>query len=92
MQGAAYRELQGQTLEKNPYYPDIPALRKISAHTSPLPMCDPCESLYDLIGDTAAFRLLNYPEEFGADFSRVFFFRDYNEWIFPQKGTEGSAI
>jgi glucose-6-phosphate isomerase len=62
--GAAYYEMEGGVLVKNPRYPDAPPVR----------CCDPVEvpelgirrgtRLYDLIGQPRSVAFLNRPEEF----------------------------
>jgi glucose-6-phosphate isomerase len=62
--GAAYYEMEGGALVKNPHYPDAPPVR----------YCDPAEvpeigiekgvGLYDLIGRPRSVAFLNHPEQF----------------------------
>ena len=71
MQGAAYYEMEGGALVKNPRYPDAPPVRH----------CDPVEvpeigiekgiGLYDLIGRPRSVAFLNHPEEFMEIFADV---------------------
>ena len=68
MHGAAYYELAANILEKNPRYPDIPAIRKTDASAFPLTLCKSSKSLYNCIGDDIIARLLNHPEEYPDSF------------------------
>lgn len=71
MQGAAYYEMEGGALVKNPRYPDAPPVRH----------CDPVEvpevgiergvRLYDLIGRPRSVAYLNHPEEFMEIFAYI---------------------
>ncbi|MFY9170598.1 MAG: glucose-6-phosphate isomerase family protein [Candidatus Methanoculleus thermohydrogenotrophicum] len=70
-QGAAYYEMEGGALVKNPRYPDAPPVR----------YCDPVEipelgiekgiGLYDLIGRPRSVAFLNHPEQFMEIFADV---------------------
>ena len=70
-QGAAYYEMEGGALVKNPHYPDAPPVR----------YCDPVEvpelriekgvGLYDLIGHPRSVAFLNHPEQFMEIFAGV---------------------
>jgi len=71
IQGAAYYELVGQTFEKNPRYPDVPAIRKTNAGASPLPLCEFSNSLYECIGNDNVTRMLNPPEEYPDFFAGI---------------------
>ncbi|SAI87588.1 glucose-6-phosphate isomerase, archaeal [Methanoculleus bourgensis] len=71
MRGAAYYEMEGGALVKNPRCPDAPPVR----------YCDPVEvpelgiekevGLYDLIGRPRAVAFLNHPEQFMEIFADV---------------------
>lgn len=69
-EGAAYYELAGQNFEKNPRYPDVPALKKNTCPRGLADLCGSPKALYDYIGDETIARLLNHPEEYSNFFKR----------------------
>jgi len=69
LQGAAYYELMGERLVKNPRYPTVPEIRVVGASKCPHPWEGSHASLYDFVGDDAIALLLNYPEKFAGRFA-----------------------
>lgn len=67
LHGAAYYELTGGTIQKNPAYPDVPALRIIKKISSIMSELGTGKSLYDFVGNDQIAQLLNNPENY-ADF------------------------
>jgi len=65
LHGAAYYEMSGGTLVKNPHYPHAPPVRHLDA-TSGHGKHRFCKkaAIYDLIGDEDALAFLNHPERF----------------------------
>ncbi|WP_440950933.1 glucose-6-phosphate isomerase family protein [Methanosphaerula subterraneus] len=66
LKGGAYYEMEGGEFVKNPFYPAIPPLRRITP-----PSLEPLKipttgRLYDLIGNYPALEVLNAPEKFTA--------------------------
>jgi glucose-6-phosphate isomerase, archaeal len=64
LHGAAYFEFTSGKLEKNPHYPNVPAVRQISPKCGlgdHLVLNDP---LYSLIGNAGAVEFLNHPEKY----------------------------
>ena len=64
--GAAYFELSGGELRKNPRYPDVPPVRSVrpkSGTRDPRIFSGP---LYSLIGNAEALAFLNNPEHYSA--------------------------
>ena len=70
LRGAAYYELAGGRLEKNPRYPQIPEIRIVTADKCPHPRDCSHASLYVFIGDASVALLLNCLEKF-ADRSGI---------------------
>lgn len=66
--GAAYFELEGGELEKNPRYPPVAGVRILVARDQPGIGLLPARPLYELIG-TGSLRFLNFPEEYPELFS-----------------------
>ncbi|MDD1660957.1 MAG: glucose-6-phosphate isomerase [Methanomicrobiales archaeon] len=63
LRGAAYFELAGGRLVKNPWYPEVGRIRRLKASLLKGKESLPSRSLYDLIGtDTLGF--LNRPEDY----------------------------
>jgi hypothetical protein len=69
LQGAAYYELMGERLVKNPRYPPVPEIRVVGASKCPHLWEGSHVSLYDFVGDDAIALLLNYPEKFAGRFA-----------------------
>jgi len=72
MHGAAWYELVGDILERNPHYPDVPSVQEIKNSASPLPALGTAGSLYDILGNHRVPDMLNHPEKYTAAFSRYF--------------------
>lgn len=66
--GAAYYELEGGFIIKNPHYPEIEPLRNIPRQRATDLL--PAGSLSTMIGDNS-LNFLNKPEEYGSSFSRL---------------------
>ena len=67
MHGAAYYELVGGDVSKNPAYPDVPPVRRMKNIRSMLSELGRDKTLYEFIGNDRIAQLLNHPENF-ADF------------------------
>ena len=69
LHGAAYYAMSDGTLQKNPWYPKMPAVRYPGPHgRSAMQQFCP-EPLYTLIGNESALGFLNFPEKFPALFT-----------------------
>lgn len=76
MHGAAWYELAGNRLVRNPHYPDVPSVQEIKSPAPLLPALGIVSSLYDMVGNTVIPDMLNHPENYSTTFtdvSRVFF-------------------
>jgi len=73
MHGAAWYELVGNILVRNPHYPDVPPVQEIKCQTSPLNVFGDAVSLYDYVGNAEIAGLLNHPEKYPAVFSQSLF-------------------
>lgn len=71
LHGAAYYEMAGGTLVKNPHYPEVPAVRLLRAAGGQRAVRGCRSPIYDLIGDDDALAFLNRPELMAADLSRL---------------------
>ncbi|MCK9593668.1 MAG: glucose-6-phosphate isomerase, partial [Methanoregula sp.] len=69
MWGAAYYELTGGTVLKNPTYPAVPPIRRVNNIPSPLNNFGNGDTLYDFVGNDRIARVLNHPEEFAGFFA-----------------------
>jgi len=69
LHGAAYYAMSNGSLKKNPYYPKIPELRYLSTpwRSTVSRFCR--GPLYNLIGDEAGLRFLNFPEQYPGIFA-----------------------
>ncbi len=66
--GAAYFELSSGTVERNPRYPDLPAVRYISSKSGHGTRRIVKGPLYNLVGNADALAFLNQPEKYTAIF------------------------
>lgn len=64
MHGAAYYELVGGTVQKNPAYPEVCPLRRTKNDCSAITEIGSVNSLYDFVGNDKIAELLNHPENF----------------------------
>lgn len=64
MHGAAYYELVGGDVSKNPAYLDVPPVRRIKSVRSIMSILGNGKSLYDFIGNDRIAQLLNHPENY----------------------------
>ena len=64
MHGAAYYELTGGIVQKNPAYPQIPPVRRMKNIQSILSDFGDGTTLYDFIGNDRIAQLLNHPEDY----------------------------
>ena len=71
LRGAAYYEMEGGALVKNPRYPDAPPVRYCSPTEVPEIGIEKGVGLYDLIGRPRSVAFLNHPEQFMEIFSDV---------------------
>ena len=62
--GAAYYEMADGSFPKNPRYPVVPPLRRISAASGKGPHRFCKGPIYDLIGDENALAFLNHPDRY----------------------------
>lgn len=62
MHGAAYYELTGGVVQKNPAYPAAPPLRRMKNIRSIIRELGTGNSLYDFVGNERIARELNNPE------------------------------
>jgi len=69
MHGAAWYELVGNILVRNPHYPDVPHVQEIKSPAQLFPSLGIVSSLYDTVGNTEIPDMLNHPEKYIADFS-----------------------
>lgn len=69
--GAAYYEMEGGALVKNPRYPDAPPVRYRDPVEVPELRIRRGVGLYDLIGQSRSLAYLNHPEEFMEIFDDV---------------------
>ncbi|MFY9132660.1 MAG: glucose-6-phosphate isomerase family protein [Candidatus Methanoculleus thermohydrogenotrophicum] len=70
-QGAAYYEMEGGALVKNPRYPDAPPVRYCNPVEIPELGIEKGIGLYDLIGRPRSVAFLNHPEQFMEIFADV---------------------
>jgi hypothetical protein len=71
MHGAAWYELAGNILVRNPHYLEVPPVQEIKCQMNPLNVFgDAVSSLYDCVGNDAIAGLLNNPEKYPAVFSQ----------------------
>ena len=70
-QGAAYYEMEGGALVKNPRYPDTPPVRYCNPVEVPEIGIERGVGLYDLIGRPRSVAFLNHPEQFMEIFTDV---------------------
>jgi glucose-6-phosphate isomerase len=70
MHGAAYYELTGGGVLKNPAYPVVPLLRRVRNIRSILSDFGHGTTLYDFVGNDRIAQLLNHPEEFAGFFAQ----------------------
>ena len=68
LHGAVYYAMSNGNLKKNPHYPKIPEVRFPSAHWRSAIHRFCKGPLYNLIGNEAALRFLNYPEQYHGIF------------------------
>jgi glucose-6-phosphate isomerase len=68
MHGAAYYELTGGVVLKNPAYPAVPMLRRVRNIRSMLSDLGIGDTLYDFVVNDRIAHLLNHPEEFAGFF------------------------
>jgi glucose-6-phosphate isomerase, archaeal len=66
LQGAAYYEMIGGELKKNPQYPKVPPLRKLDAASGRGKHRFWKGPIYTLIGNEDALAFLNHPEEYSG--------------------------
>ncbi|KAF5031500.1 Glucose-6-phosphate isomerase [anaerobic digester metagenome] len=71
LQGAAYYEMEGGALVKNPRYPDTPPVRYCNPVEVPEIGIEREVGLYDLIGRPRSVAFLNHPEQFMKIFAGV---------------------
>ena len=71
LQGAAYYEMEGGELVKNPRYPDTPPVRYCNPVEVPEIGIERGVGLYDLIGRPRSVAFLNHPEQFMEIFTDV---------------------
>jgi len=71
LQGAAYYEMEGGALVKNPRYPDTPPVRYCNPVEVPEIGIERGVGLYDLIGRPRSVAFLNHPEQFMEIFTDV---------------------
>jgi glucose-6-phosphate isomerase, archaeal len=71
MHGAAYYELNGGKLHKNPIYPQVPEVRTITSHLGVRGIRGTRSSLYSLTGNEDITRWLNNPEQCSDDFLKL---------------------
>jgi glucose-6-phosphate isomerase len=64
MHGAAYYELMGGDVQKNPAYPDVPPVRRMKNSRSIFSDFGHGTSLYDFVGNDRIAQLLNHPENY----------------------------
>lgn len=69
--GAAYYEMEGGALVKNPCYPDAPPVRYCNPVEVPDLGIEKGVGLYDLIGRPRSVAFLNHPEQFMEIFAGV---------------------
>jgi len=70
MHGAAYYELVGGIIQKNPAYPEVPEVRKTVNNSSLLGDLGIQNTLYDGIGNAQIAQILNNPENYPNFFIR----------------------
>jgi len=70
MHGAAYYELVGGIVQKNPAYPEVPPVRRMKNSRSILSDFGNGTTLYDVVGNDRIAQLLNHPENFADFFAR----------------------
>jgi hypothetical protein len=70
MHGAAYYELAGGIVQKNPAYPQVPPVRRMKYIRSMLSDLGIGDTLYDFVGNDRIAHLLNHPEEFAGFFAQ----------------------
>ncbi len=71
MQGAAYYEMEGGVLVRNPRYPDAPPVRHLNPVEVPELGIKRGVRLYDLLGNPRSVAFLNHPEEFMEIFAYI---------------------
>jgi glucose-6-phosphate isomerase len=64
MQGAAYYELTGGGVLKNPAYPEVPPVRRVRNINSIIRELGDGNTLYDFVGNDRIAHLLNHPENY----------------------------
>ena len=64
MHGAAYYELTGGIVQKNPAYPEVPPVRRMKNTRSILSYLGIGDTLYDFVGNDRIAHLLNHPENY----------------------------